>query len=469
MRLLTRLLRPRLAPLRFVATRDDGLCMRLITILDAALLARSHGGDYAFLWDETETPAIDRQTTSSARAVFDPAFLARHRLTEDATLAAAPVLQSHAATAEALADQIARARPGGLLRIERPVGLEGSTRALSDALGPTAFADLFDALGLSPFARAAVAAARALPLHPGAVAIHIRGGDVVHGTHSHMATYLHKAPSLPEIAALATRLTGQGHAVWLIGQEPDLQEALAATIPGVHTLGPSAFDDVGQVLFDAVLMSRMSAVWGGNSGVTALSRRIGGIAFTDMARIDPLVTAAALCADPMADAAFAAVSANAKAHACIKAVIACPPADWTADHRQLAAMAIRYRPGTSFLPLVATCVEAVTATPASAESRARDWLTSPLAPAIDPALGFAFLQDYPDVFPLAQTAVLRGIDPDTHPALALILALSDRIATPTAQTAAALGQALARAEQALSPAPLDPALRAAIAPLTRLA
>jgi hypothetical protein len=465
MRLLTRLLRPRPTPLRFVATREDGLCMRLITILDAALLARTHDGDYAFLWDEADTPAIDQQTTSSARAVFDPAFLARHCLTEDTALAAAPVLHSHAITPDDLAAQIARARPGGLLRIERPVGLEGSTRALSDRLGPTAFADLFDALGLSPPVRAAVAAARALPLPPGAVAIHIRGGDVVHGTHSHMATYLHKAPSLPEIAALARRLTAESRPVWLIGQEPDVQQALAATIPGVQTVGPTGLDDVGQVIFDAVLISRMAAVWGGNSGVTALSRRIGGIAFTDMARMDPLVTPADLLADPMA--AWAQVSANARAHACIKPVIACPPADWTADHRQLAAMAVRHRPGTKFLPLVALCVEAATAPPAGAEAMARDWLTTPLSATIDPDLGFAFLQDYPDVFPFAQTTVLRGTDPDTSPALALILALADRIATPTPQTNAALDQALTRAGAALAPTPLDPALRDVIIRLIR--
>jgi hypothetical protein len=465
MRRLARLFRPRppAAPprLRFVATRDDGLCMRLITILDAALLAHALDGDYAFLWDEADTPAIDQQTTSSASAVFDPAFLARHRIAENA-IATAPVLDSHAASAQHLRAQIDAARPGGTLRIERPLGLESSTRALSDALGPRAFADLFDALGLSAPVRAAIVAARALPLPDNAVAIHIRGGDVVHGTHSHMATYLHKAPSLPEIAALATRLTTEGRPVWLVGQEPDLQEALAATIPGVRTLGPARFDDVAQVIFDATFMARMSAVWGGNSGVTALSRRIGGIAFTDMARMDPLVSADDIRADPMAAPAYATVSANAKAHASIKPVIACPPADWTATHADLVAMAMRYRPGTRFLPLIDICVSATTATPALAETRARDWLSAPLAPDIDPDLGLAFLQDWPDHFPLAQVAALGQPDPATLPALALVTALAARIGSPGPDTTNALATALAGVDSITR---IDPTLRAAIARL----
>ena len=35
-----------------------------------------------------------------------------------------------------------------------------------------------------------------------AVVIHLRGGDILHGTHAHHATYLHKAPSVLEIDAL---------------------------------------------------------------------------------------------------------------------------------------------------------------------------------------------------------------------------------------------------------------------------
>ena len=453
--------------LRFVSTREDGLCMRLNTILDAALLARACDADFAFFWDEAETPAIDLQATSSAEAVFTPAFLARHRLPQTAHRPDAPNIDPIPKDAADLAERLAAGRRAGVIHLDRPTGLAPLRHAPGHLPPHETYAALFDALGLAAPVRAAVSLARAVPVAPGSAAIHIRGGDILHGTQSHMATYLHKAPSLPEIAALLARLTARGSPVWLIGQEPDMQAALARVFPGLRVFGVTdphpVLDDAAQVIFDAVLMARMDSIHGGNSGVTGLSRRLGRPHFTDIATLSDLVTTADLLADPMAEAAYAGVSGNARAHPYVKAVTAVPPAAWGPDHLALLRLAQRHRPGSRFLGLMEICLTAATGDPALAEAQARDWLARPFGPAEAPAFDLAFLRGGAHYFPLAQTAPLSDHAGAGTPALALIAALSAAIAAPGATTRAALVAALSRAEAALAPRRLDPVMRAAIA------
>jgi len=452
--------------LRFVSTREDGLCMRLNTILDAALLAHACDADFAFFWDEAETPVIDLQATASAEAVFTPAFLARHHLPESARRPDAPNIDPIPADAAAFAARIAAGRRAGLIHLDRPTGLAPLRHGPSPLPPHETYAALFDAFGLAAPVRAALGLARAVPVAPGSAAIHIRGGDILHGTHSHMATYLHKAPSLPEIAALIARLAAGGRQVWLVGQEPDMQAALARVFPGLRAFGVTdphpALDDAAQVLFDAVLMARMESIHGGNSGVTGLSRRLGMPRFTDIAAMPDLVTTAELLSDPMADPAYAGVSANARAHPYVKAVTAVPPGDWGPDHLALLRLAQGYRPGSRFLELLEICLFAATGDPAAAEARARDWLTRPFGPPAVPEFDLAFLLGGAHYFPLVQTAPLCDCADSDAPALALIAALSAAIAAPGASTRAALHAALARAGATLAPRPVDPVMRATI-------
>ncbi len=113
-----------------------------------------------------------------------------------------------------------------------------------------------------------------------------------------------------------------------------------------------ALGDAAQVIFHAVLMARMKSIHGGNSGVTGLSRRLGTPRFTGIAAMPDLVTTAKLLTDPMADPAYAGVSATAGAHPYVKAVTAVPPGAWGRDHLALLRLAQGYRPGSRFLDLL---------------------------------------------------------------------------------------------------------------------
>jgi hypothetical protein len=168
--------------------------------------------------------------------LFTPACLARHRLPQTARRPDVPNIDPIPADAAAFAARIAAGRRAGLIHLDRPTGLAPLRHGPSPLPPHETYATLFDAFGLAAPVRAAMSLARAVPVAPGSAAIHIRGGDILHGTHSHMATYLHKALSLPEIAALIARLAAGGRPVWLIGQEPDMQAALARVFSGFARL-----------------------------------------------------------------------------------------------------------------------------------------------------------------------------------------------------------------------------------------
>ena len=425
--------------------------MRLNTILDAALLAKAVAGSFAFTWDEQESHALDQQTTSALADVFAADFIAAHRLTAAPT---APVLAPVRST-EALAGQIRAAGPSATLLLDQPRDLPRFVPVLAARLDLNPYPDAFAALGFAAGVRRAIALAQNLPLTGNAVAIHLRGGDILHGTHAHHATYLHKAPSVLEIDGLITKLTGMGHKVWLIGQERDVQACMARRHAGV-TLPPDvAQGDVAQVLFDAVLMSRMQAVWGGNSGVTLLSRRLGGQPFHDLARLPPISDPGAWRHDPLAAPAFAEISPAMKAHTYVKVITATDPADWTDLHRDLIALARHWRPDSKFLGLVQICVLTRLGHAAQAESAAKALLATPLPPVILPEMGYAFLTEAEHYFPQRLTAPLAEAPLHGHPALQVFAALRQRLSDPDAAETA-----LAPALAALGPASVDPGFRA---------
>ena len=164
---------------------------------------------------------------------------------------------------------------------------------------------------------------------------------------------------------------------------------------------------MAQVIFDAVLMSRMQAIWGGNSGVTMLSRRLGGIPFHDLARMPPLSDPATWRGDPLAAPVFAEVSSAMKAHAYVK-VITCGrscdldrPAPGP-DHPGPPLAAGQQVPGH----LVQVCVLTRLGQLEAAETEARRLLATPLSPALPPEMGYAFLTEGQHYFPLRLTAPL---------------------------------------------------------------
>ncbi len=434
--------------------------MRINTLLDAMLIAQAFNAGFAFHWDETEQPALDSQTTGSLAAVFDVAFRRRHHRPGPPDMRA-PILDQPLRDSMTVATARAAGAASGQLLLDRPHDLA----TFFGALGPfptDAYRDAFDTIGFARPVRAAITAARTVPIAEGAAAIHLRGGDILHGTHSFHGTYLHKAPSLAEIDTIIASLRDQGRSIWLIGQEPDVQAAMIARHPGVLAFGithplPVGLTPVGAVLFDAVFMARMTDIFGGNSGVTQLSRRIGRTVVTDIGSPPPCTSAEPLLRI-VHDAGFQCVSAASLAHVCSKAVIATTPDRWTHTHLDLIRTARSFRPANAFLQLVEACVIARILGPEAGEEAGRRFFTAPpLEPGIAPDMGFSFLMGGDHYFP---TGIVTALTPRAGPTTALLVALSKTTVGQMSQPEAL--SALAEAEAALAPTGINPALRARI-------
>lgn len=445
----------------FVSTRADGLCMRLSTILDAMLLARWFDGSFSFFWDATATPASDQQTTDAPDRLFTRAFLDRHCLPAAVHDPAALDLSTRAPTLEALRQRLDQAREAGTIYVDQPRNFLNFMPYLADRFRPDDYANAFAALGFTPAVRRAIDLAQQVPLDPGSVAIHLRGGDILHGTHAHVATYLHKAPSIPEVEALFVALEAEGRPTWLVGQEPDVQACLTRLYPGVCAVDVTHpapdLDDVSRVMFDVTLMSRMDRIYGGNSGVTLLSRRLGGgLPFADLAKSPPTLAIETLLGDPLAHARYAGISAASKAHGYVKPVAATDPADWTVRDLCLVRLARQHRPDSKFLALVEVAVLARLGQAEAAESQCRTLLTQPLAQGLDPEMAFAFLLGSHHYFPVQITAPLIGA---TTPSCALFGSLNHWVTQLDEPGRMEASQALQTAEIALAPGGIDPTFR----------
>ena len=436
-----------------VSTREDGLCMRLTTILDAMLIAKAMRVDFAYHWDETEQPALDQQTTESLAAVFDAKFR-RYRLTglPDPGL---PTLDKPLPDATSVASMRARGEAAGQLLLHRPYDLASRFGGLGP-IPPDGYAKAFDSIGFAAPTRKAITAARSVPIPENAAVIHLRGGDILHGTHSYHGMYLHKAPSIAEIDTTIQTLRREGKTVWLIGQERDVQAAMVARHPGTQAFGlthptPAAPSSVEAVLFDSVFMSRMPHIFGGNSGVTDLARRLGRPRFTQIGR--------SLSTDfddlDLHDDVFGKVSTNAKAHVYSKVVIATPPDRCTHRHLELIEASRRFRPKNAFLQLIEACVIARVIGAAPGEQAARALLAAPpLEPGITPDMGFSFLMGGIEYFPLT---VVAHLNPKVGPATALLFAVGKALKDPAHRPQAL--EALSQAEAVPAPAAILPALR----------
>ncbi len=447
--------------IRFLCTRDDGLCMRLNTLLDTAVLAGVFSGDYVFCWDESPTPAIDQQTTGNALQVFSPAFLARHRIDDTRVPAGTLSLRAFRNLVGTDGTGLDSLSADITVLVDRPLNIP----ALFPFLGPSWQPDyrrLFDSFGFSDPVRHAIAAAGDVQMAGNATAIHLRGGDVIHGTHSHMATYLDKALSLPEIMVLTSRLKRKGAEIWLVGQETDVQTWLVHNVGGLRALGLTDprpnLHGAGLVMFDAVLMSRMQRIIGGYSGVTQLSQRLGRADVSNVSR-KTIVAARDLCDDPLAAAGFAAVSDNHKAHAYVKAALAVDPDAWDETHLAVARLARGYRPDSRFLGLMEIAILFRLGRLAEAEAACLDWFATTLAANLDPALPYAFLTGGSHFFPTGPLRPLTGFRDASYPGLSLLAAISRLYAldgaAPSAETAQDLRESLARIT-------VDPALVAIV-------
>lgn len=403
---------------RFVATRLDGLCQRLTTLLNAVILADLTGRDFGFVWYSAALPDIDRQANSDLGLLFTPEFVERHLVDFLSLRAGMPHYLNRAydrAEFEALMDA---ARQHGVFQVDRPGKLEQIFPHLAERIDPGINARAFEGLGFTDGARAAMRLAREIDLPEGAVGLHLRGGDIVHGSHSNHGGYLHKAVSIFEAEAIAQKTRKAGRPLVIVGQEEDAIDALAHHhdhVSGVHRIAAAQdFDPVQGVLFDVVVLSRMSRIWAANSAVSRLAVKIGDVRLSDVEKAALLPGPDIFRTPPFDDPRYADISDAYKAYSAIKTVWTRPVESWGRPHLVAMQYANRMRPGVQFIHLVLGAIRARTGRMDIAEDRVRDMFRLP--PVVEGAdvTPYYLLSDDPPA-PRDLIACFEGADREAHP------------------------------------------------------
>lgn len=305
----------------FLATRSDGLCQRLLAIMNAKVLAHHFDGEFGFLWEDKAYLKSDRHTVSDKARIFSDPFLVRHLLQKQLGMRRLRVYADKRHDQAAFDLLMNDAREVGYFLVHQASELTASFPFLADRVSPQDYQNAFDALDFSAPIQAAVDLARHCPLPSDAIAIHVRGGDIVHGKHSYNGVYCDKALSALEIEGLVKHLP-KDRSIFLIGQEQDVIDMLSVShdnvYDGAKLVQRPHLGDEADVIFDVVLMSRMKDIYAANSAVSQLAARIGNSVFHDIANFD--VT---LCASPrvLSTKRYRSVSDNQKSYSLLKLVL----------------------------------------------------------------------------------------------------------------------------------------------------
>ena len=403
---------------RFVATRVDGLCQRLTTLLNAVILADLTGRDFGFVWFAADLPEIDRQANSDLGLLFERDFIERHLVDLNTLRPGMPHYYNRAYTEAEFAWLMREAEDHGVFQVDRPGRIEQIFPQFADRIDGGTNARAFEKLGFTETARDAIDEARAFPLPEGAIGLHLRGGDIVHGTHSNHGGYIHKAVSIFEVEAIAEKTRDAGKPLVIVGQEHDLIDMIVGRydhVSGVHHYSAGrGFDPVQGVLFDAVILSRMSRIWAPLSAVSRLSMKLGDVPLTDVGKLGVMPGPEILRDRPLDDPAYAGISPEYRAYSAIKTVWMQPVDKWGADHLSALQYANRVRPGLQFIHLLIGAVRARMGRWDIAENRIRSvFALTPPFEDMDVITSYLMSKDPPA--PEGVIGCFAGADPVAHP------------------------------------------------------
>jgi hypothetical protein len=253
----------------FLAARSDGFGERLRAMMNAMILAERFEGDFRFVWGKIGA-SWDRSAhvVLSKEKTFAPDFLSAY-----ATEASAVRSETYHPIS-------------GLKSIHAATRFRVGQNALSTVL-PELAATLPKDAGANAFRRIRFSdrlergrqAAFDIDLAPGAVALHLRAGDIIYGHSRLVGHYARKAIPWPLAFELAAQLRSEGRIVMVFGQDAALCRCIAAMHDGVFAgdiVEKLGLDFHQTALFEITLMSRCAEVYAGDSGFALVACQIAG-------------------------------------------------------------------------------------------------------------------------------------------------------------------------------------------------
>lgn len=259
----------------FVGRRTDGLGERLNALINAIRLSEIFQTDFKFSWSNRLTDD-ELHAIMPIHRMFSQDFIEKHHV---------PVEETRGAWEF---DKPKRPLSAVEWTLCTHGGVSGPRTALSDHISDAAEilrgvspAEAFKKIEFSPEINEAIALARATPLPDGAVAVHLRSGDVFYSDYRKYLHYTYKGLTIPIAKAMIRKFVDDGHAVYLFGQDREQIEYLAETGPAVSSFKLNA-DKIASLerhqkaMYDLVLLSRFEKILSGSSGFARQASWVGG-------------------------------------------------------------------------------------------------------------------------------------------------------------------------------------------------
>jgi hypothetical protein len=264
----------------FISHRTDGFGARLLNMLVTMVLAERHGGDFRFTW---KTSIREFHALDAADRIFAADFLAEHLVESPSRRRKGHVFveQFEDVSDDALAKRFdSSTRAVVVSRFDDPEPLLSAFAGN----GQNPFVDAFRKIRFVGDLQAEIASAEHASLPERPVAIHLRSGDIVFGDYRLDPRFETKIIPLPLARFLIQESLGRGETPIIFGQDEISCSKLAASM-GIQTIeqmfGLSRKSALERVLFEAVILSRMNAIHGGQSAFLYVPSLIGAVPVLD--------------------------------------------------------------------------------------------------------------------------------------------------------------------------------------------
>jgi hypothetical protein len=263
----------------FFAGRQDGLGARLAAMLDAIWLAERHGGRFLFHWpDQGQSPW--ETAIKPGASTFSPDFISAHHVGPG--VVARLQMQSLRALAARGVSLEEALQPGsgigGFVVAWPPLDQQ-----LRHPVAGSAGADrraAFARIGFSDDLERARALAQEAALPPGAVALHLRAGDVMEGFYRAGDNHHSRVIPYPVALDVLARSAAEGVPVVVFGQDAGLcahaRSAHGAILAADLAQG-LGLDATARVVFEITLMARCARILAGHSAFAVAAAKIAGL------------------------------------------------------------------------------------------------------------------------------------------------------------------------------------------------
>ncbi|WP_292861930.1 hypothetical protein [Mesorhizobium sp.] len=247
-----------------MATRTDGLGGRLLAMANAKTLADRLGYRFGFTWNSRKITDQESHTVDLVQNIFSAEFIARHWLGEKIRSADFDILGN---TAFAPSDLEAMASRGG-----RRGWICNEFNALDffrdGGSSPLQRSETLRGFGFASAVWRALDAAATCRLPGPMAALHLRSGDIVHGSNRRRLIFADKVIPSTLAKAIVSELSSKGLTTLLVGQDRAMLDYLQARTGALRTddFGAGEFkDEALGAFFEMALMARCRQIHAGTS------------------------------------------------------------------------------------------------------------------------------------------------------------------------------------------------------------